>query len=221
MDAYEISNDDHIIIYGRESVFFTPRIWFMLKSFGHNPARLHLMQGSYEEWVQKGGEIETEEKRVDEPKDIFKKIEQSTSQFQYKARVNPSYIFSMNDVSNNLDSEEENKSIIVDSRGSSYVKGNIPNSIHIPYKTLVDSNNSLKLKSKDELLAIFDDAGIDPLISRTIICTCGTGVSACSVFLALVQCGRDVDNGSTFMYDGSWSEWGKESATPKERNKLK
>ena len=227
MDECRISNNDHIIIYGRESVLFTPRIWFMFKSFGHDPSKLHLMQGSLEEWIHSGGEVEYQETKICEAKDILNKVKQKsndqtkTPQFKYIAKKQPSYVFTMEDVLETVNDQGEegdigeNNYIIIDSRGSSFVNGNIPNSVHIPYNKFMSPNNSLKMLSKDELLTVFDDAGVDPCTEEKIVCSCGSGVSACTVFLALNQCGRNIDEKPTFMYDGSWSEWGKDPSTPK------
>jgi thiosulfate/3-mercaptopyruvate sulfurtransferase len=223
MDEYNISNQDHIIIYGRESVLFTPRTWFTFRSFGHDPAKIHLMQGSLEEWVRAGGEIQEQQTTVPRAKDIIEERNISTSShFNYIANNSPSFIYSMENVldtvHNGIDNTkdgEENNYIVIDSRGSSYVKGNIPNSYHIPYSKLMDPNNTLKLKSENELLKVFTEVGLDPCTDNKIICSCGSGVSACTVFLALEQCGRNINEQATFMYDGSWSEWGKESNTPK------
>ena len=227
MDECNISNDDHIIIYGRESVLFTPRIWFVFKSFGHDPSKLHLMQGSLEEWMHSSGEVEYQETKVCDAKNILSKMKQKSNeqtkvqQFKYVAKTHPSYVFTMEDVLETISDQgdggdrKENNYVIIDSRGSSYVKGNIPNSVHIPYKKFMNPDNSLKMKNKDELLAVFNDVGVDPCTEKKIVCSCGSGVSACTVFLALNQCGRNIDEKPTFMYDGSWSEWGKDPSTPK------
>ena len=69
----------------------------------------------------------------------------------------------------------------------------------------------------EELQKVFREVGIDPNSNKTIICSCGSGVSACTTFLALELCGRNVDNQPTFLYDGSWSEWGNDTLTPKEK----
>eukprot|EP00581_Thalassiosira_minuscula_P017999 CAMPEP_0183731770 /NCGR_PEP_ID=MMETSP0737-20130205/36377_1 /TAXON_ID=385413 /ORGANISM="Thalassiosira miniscula, Strain CCMP1093" /LENGTH=404 /DNA_ID=CAMNT_0025964587 /DNA_START=147 /DNA_END=1361 /DNA_ORIENTATION=- len=55
MDAYNIGNDDHVIIYARRGALFTPRVWFLFMSMGHDPKRLHLMQGSLEDYAEEGG----------------------------------------------------------------------------------------------------------------------------------------------------------------------
>ena len=58
MDAYNIDNDDHVIIYARRGSLFTPRVWFLFVSMGHDPKRVHLMQGSLEDYIEEGGLVE-------------------------------------------------------------------------------------------------------------------------------------------------------------------
>ncbi len=232
MDEYNISNNDHIIIYGRENVHFTPRIWFMFRSFGHNKSKLHLMQGSLEDWIHKGGEIDHHEVKVPKAQDILKKLNQSignqeviSSAFAYKANENPSYMYTMENVLQKINNqsyvsvkgENDIDYIIIDSRGSSFIKGSIPSSINLPYNVFTEPNYSSRFKRKEELVEIFSDAGVDPFTTKTIICSCNSGVSACTLFFALELCGRNADEDSTKtkMYDGSWSEWGKEKMTPK------
>ncbi len=211
MDECNISNDDHVIIYGRESVLFTPRIWFTFKSFGHPHSKLHIMQGSLEDWMEKGGAIESEKVYVPKAKDIIEKYK--NAEYTYDARATAKFVYSMEDLLE--ETESDRSSIIIDSRGSSYVKGNIPGSYHIPYSTF-QTEKSTVIKSPTELRKEFENVGVDPKTEKPIICSCGTGVSACTTFLALELCGRNVDVQPTYMYDGSWYEWSRDPRTPKE-----
>lgn len=65
-----------------------------------------------------------------------------------------------------------------------------------------------KLKSLDALRRTFEDAGID--LSKPVVTTCGSGVTAAIITLALQSLGH----GDNTLYDGSWSEWGGRSDTP-------
>mmetsp|Transcript_2657 Transcript_2657/g.5719 ORF Transcript_2657/g.5719 Transcript_2657/m.5719 type:complete len:432 (-) Transcript_2657:57-1352(-) len=57
MDAYNIRNEDHVVIYAKRGAVFTPRMWFLFVSMGHDENRVHLMQGSLEDYiVEVGGE---------------------------------------------------------------------------------------------------------------------------------------------------------------------
>jgi thiosulfate/3-mercaptopyruvate sulfurtransferase len=58
MDAYNIRNCDHIVIYAKRGAVFTPRMWFLFISMGHDEKRVHLMQGSLEDYMYDGGIVE-------------------------------------------------------------------------------------------------------------------------------------------------------------------
>jgi len=77
--------------------------------------------------------------------------------------------------------------------------GHIPGSINVPYTDLLDDGT---LRPVEELRAILDAAGVD--FSRPVITTCGSGITAAVLGLALHRIGHR-DWG---LYDGSWAEWG-------------
>lgn len=78
--------------------------------------------------------------------------------------------------------------------------GHIPNSKNVPFTTLLNEDKTMK--SPLELASIFEAAGVD--LDRPIITSCGSGVTAAVLSLALEIIGhRD-----HALYDGSWTEWG-------------
>ncbi len=66
MDAYNIRNEDHVVIYAKRGAVFTPRMWFLFVSMGHDENRVHLMQGSLEDYVDKMMEVAGEGHCVEE-----------------------------------------------------------------------------------------------------------------------------------------------------------
>ncbi len=77
--------------------------------------------------------------------------------------------------------------------------GRIPDSRSVPFNTLINADATMK--SPQELRAIFRDAGVD--LARPIVTSCGSGVTAGTLSLALARLGVD-----SALYDGSWAEWG-------------
>ena len=80
------------------------------------------------------------------------------------------------------------------------VSGHIPNSINIPFERLIKNG---KFIEKNEIYHIFDSLKIKK--NSKIIFTCGSGVTACILAVA----SRIIGYNNTYVYDGSWSEWGK------------
>mmetsp|Transcript_22358 Transcript_22358/g.38044 ORF Transcript_22358/g.38044 Transcript_22358/m.38044 type:complete len:348 (-) Transcript_22358:788-1831(-) len=206
MDEFNIKNDDHVIIYGKEGSIFIPRTWFLFRAMGHDQDKVHVMQGSFEEWVAVGGPTEEQPVKVAGAEEILSKNRSPS----YVAR-SPTTVVDLKEM---LKAYENPEVTIIDPRGSSFAKGHIPGSVHIPYSNLVQDDNQLKLKPKEELWSIFERAGVDPLTDKMLVTSCGSGVSVCHVLLALEECGRGPEK-PTMMYDGSWAEWGNEPETPK------
>jgi thiosulfate/3-mercaptopyruvate sulfurtransferase len=77
--------------------------------------------------------------------------------------------------------------------------GHIPGSRNLPYRELLNGNGTMK--SPEALAEAFAAAGIDP--AKPVITTCGSGVTAAVLSLALEILGR-----RHALYDGSWAEWG-------------
>jgi thiosulfate/3-mercaptopyruvate sulfurtransferase len=86
--------------------------------------------------------------------------------------------------------------------------GHIPGSLNLPYETLYRGDGTLK--PPDELRAAITAAGID--LARPVVTSCGSGVTASVLALALYVVGRQ----DVAVYDGSWSEWGARVDTPVE-----
>jgi thiosulfate/3-mercaptopyruvate sulfurtransferase len=78
--------------------------------------------------------------------------------------------------------------------------GHIPGSVNVHYRTLLNPDGTMK--RGPALSAAFTAAGID--LARPVITTCGSGITAAILNLALEMLGHRTHA----LYDGSWAEWG-------------
>jgi len=81
----------------------------------------------------------------------------------------------------------------------------MPGAINLPYSALIDGDG--RLKQGASLNDVLAHAGLDP--ARPVVTTCGSGVTAAIISLALETLGRP-----SRLYDGSWAEWGSRTDTP-------
>jgi thiosulfate/3-mercaptopyruvate sulfurtransferase len=82
--------------------------------------------------------------------------------------------------------------------------GHMPGALNVPWRTVVAADGTLKPPT--ELRAAF--AGVD--LNRPIVTTCGSGISAAILMLALHEIGKT----DVALYDGSWTEWGGRPEAP-------
>eukprot|EP00592_Proboscia_alata_P000922 CAMPEP_0194374378 /NCGR_PEP_ID=MMETSP0174-20130528/22792_1 /TAXON_ID=216777 /ORGANISM="Proboscia alata, Strain PI-D3" /LENGTH=316 /DNA_ID=CAMNT_0039153915 /DNA_START=462 /DNA_END=1412 /DNA_ORIENTATION=- len=222
MDSLDISNTDRVIIYGSKGCFATPRTWYTFKAMGHDPTKLHLMQGSFEEWEQKGGSIEDGPAKQSIRATDLDMSKISTYQTTYPSE---NQFCDMKKVSQAI-TEDSASSIVIDARSLARFKaeapeprpnlrlGHMPGAFNLPFNSLLEmdtESDPTKFKSVTEMRAIFQSAGVDVDSDKTIICSCGSGVTASTIATALEACGRDPKN--TLVYDGSWADWGSDSDT--------
>jgi thiosulfate/3-mercaptopyruvate sulfurtransferase len=84
-------------------------------------------------------------------------------------------------------------------------RGHIPGALNVPWTDLVIKG---QLKTTDELQEVFNRQGVN--LTQPIIASCGSGVTAAVVMLALATLGVE----EVKLYDGSWSEWGARNDLP-------
>lgn len=186
-----ISNDTKVIIIDRLGIYTSPRIWFLFRAMGHE--NVAVLDGGLPAWINDGYEV------IDQPKDLKEKG-------NYRAQLDFKSVKSIEDVIENIKS---GYSIIVDARSSDRFlslvpeprpeisRGNIPNSINIPFNTLLDG---YKYKGVEELQSILDKHNLG---DRSLMFSCGSGVTACIVMLA----SELVNTNKKSIYNGSWTEW--------------
>ncbi|WP_291853566.1 3-mercaptopyruvate sulfurtransferase [Bradyrhizobium sp.] len=195
-----ISNDDTVVIYDSGGWVAAPRAWWMFLSFGHRNVRI--LDGGLKKWVAEGRKVE--------------RGEVTPRPAVFKATLDPRRTRSMQQLIANLATQAEQ---VIDARANDRYQGkvaeprpglrsgHIPGSLSLPYNRLFDAATGT-MKSLNELRAAFTEAGVK--LDAPIVTSCGSGVSAAVLTLALYRLG--VENPA--LYDGSWTEWGAAGGPP-------
>ncbi|EMX9091551.1 3-mercaptopyruvate sulfurtransferase [Klebsiella oxytoca] len=193
-----VSSDKHLVVYDEGNLFSAPRAWWMLRTFGVE--KVSIVAGGLEGWRRDGLPLEQGLPELPEG--------------DFDGRVDPLAVKRLTDV---LLVSHEGSAQIVDARPAGRFNGqvaeprpglrcgHIPGALNVPWTELVING---ELKTTDELNVIFTRQGVD--FERPIIASCGSGVTAAVVVLALTTLGV---NGVS-LYDGSWSEWGARTDLP-------
>jgi thiosulfate/3-mercaptopyruvate sulfurtransferase len=190
MSALGISDSMTIVVYEQAAVFSAPRAWWMLRTFGAQ--NVYLLDGGLQAWLTAG--FATQSGNVLRPPATF------------SARLDRAAVKSFAQVQHKIAEHEQ----ILDARSAGRFSGalpeprpqipsgHMPGAINIPFTELLAANH---LKSAKELRQFFTERSIN--LDQPITTTCGSGVTAAILSLALELAGAtDVS-----LYDGSWSEY--------------
>ncbi|EIC83092.1 3-mercaptopyruvate sulfurtransferase [Serratia sp. M24T3] len=182
-----------VVVYDTAGIFSAPRAWWMLKVFGISDVRV--LDGGLPAWVATGEELEVGLQPV---------VEGDVSLISPGREVS-----GVDAILHNIKYGDRQ---IIDARGAARFTGeeadpragvspgHIPGSINLPFAKLLTQTGHLRQES--ELREAFSVVGID--LSRPLTASCGSGVTAAILILALTQLGHNDLN----LYDGSWAEWG-------------
>jgi thiosulfate/3-mercaptopyruvate sulfurtransferase len=202
MNSLGISNDHHVVVYDSVSMMTSARVWWALRAFGHD--RTSLLDGGAVKWRAEGRALSADAADAAEIEDT-----------SFKAAFNPAMVRSLDEIRANLETGTEQ---VLDARSAGRFaaaepeprpecrSGHIPGSFNLPFNTLIDSETST-IRPAAELSASLAAAGIDT--ARPVVTTCGSGITACVLALAMHLTGKD----DVAIYDGSWTEWGSRTDT--------
>lgn len=193
MRALGVGDGHRVVVYDAEGLFSAARVWWLFRHMGQMDVAV--LDGGLPKWIAEG-----------HPTDDLSPFIRDR---HMTARRNATLVRDVTQVAlaSKLDQAE-----IVDARAAERFRGeaaeprkglragHIPNSKNVPFKTLLNADQTLK--SPDALRATFEAAGVD--LKRPVITTCGSGVTAAVLSLALEIIGHRDHS----LYDGSWAEWG-------------
>ena len=189
-----IGDGHKVVIYDGLGMRSAARLWWMFKVFGYSD--VVVLDGGFPKWVKENRSTTA---------DLTEKEIRHLTIYEDK-----SIVADRDDV---LRATKLNHCSIIDARSegrfmgiapeprSGLRSGSIENSINVPYETLL--NEDFTFKSKREIIDIFSKKGV--VFNNYIITTCGSGVTAAVLYLALDEIGCS----KISLYDGSWAEWGK------------
>ena len=200
MKKMGVGDGTRIVIYDTHGLFSAARVWWTFRAMGHEDVAV--LNGGLKKWKAEARALE------DGP--AMKRPE-----CHYTPLMNASLVRDMDDIKQVI---AKNSAQVVDARPAGRFAGSepeprpglrgghLPGSRNVPSQSLINDDGTLKTPA--ELAKIFSDAGIDP--SATVITTCGSGVTASILSLALAVLGQT----NAAVYDGSWAEWGADDALP-------
>jgi thiosulfate/3-mercaptopyruvate sulfurtransferase len=191
--AMGVGDGHQVVVYDGAGLFSAARVWWLFKLMGQNDVAV--LDGGLPKWVAEGRELE----------DMPPIIRDRHMTVRRQAHL-------VKDVTQVSAASKLRDQEIIDARSPGRFRGeepeprpgmrggHIPGSKNVHYASLLNANQTMK--SPDETRAIFEAAGVD--LSKPAITTCGSGVTAAILSLAMARMGKDDHS----LYDGSWSEWG-------------
>jgi thiosulfate/3-mercaptopyruvate sulfurtransferase len=193
MRALGIGDGMTIVVYDGAGLFSAPRVWWTFKVFGARD--VSILEGGLPAWKAEGRPLEEGPQRPRAPR-------------HFSARLDHGAVADLADIRRALSTGSAQ---VVDARSAERFRGeapeprpglragHMPGALNLPFSEVVENGRP---KSPEAIRAAAARAGID--LSRPIVTTCGSGVSAAILSVAFATAGHE----PRALYDASWAEWG-------------
>src|SRR5271169_1279626 len=193
MSALGLGDGMRLAVYDALGLFAAARVWWTLRACGVEEVRI--LEGGLTQWTKEGRPVEAGEARPRPPR-------------RFTPRLDESFVASLDEVREAL---RTGSAQVVDARPADRFaghtpeprpglkSGHMPGSLNLPFVEIVEHG---RLKPPEALKAAFAEHHVD--LTKPIITTCGSGVTAAILALAVEEAGGKVEG----LYDGSWAEWG-------------
>lgn len=193
MRAMGVGDGHQVVVYDGAGLFSAARVWWLFRLMGKTD--IAVLDGGMAKWQAEG-------RAVSNSSPLIRDRHMTTTKQNQLVR----------DVTQVASASKLNDHEIIDARGPARFRGDspepreglrsghIPNSRNVHYATLLKSDGTMK--DPTAIKALFEAAGVD--LSQPVITTCGSGVTAAILSLALEVIGHR----NHALYDGSWAEWG-------------
>ena len=197
-----IGDSDFVVFYDGAGIYSAARGLWMMRAMGNGKAAV--LDGGLPKWKREGRTVESTADR-----------KPTIGRRHFTAHPNPEIVRNFESIRGNLQSRSEQ---VVDARSPSRFRGeeieprpgvrpgHVPGSINVYYADVLTPEGTMR--SPEELRKLFAEADVD--LDRPVVTSCGSGVTATLVSLALEVAGAK----HVALYDGSWAEWGARSDAP-------
>jgi thiosulfate/3-mercaptopyruvate sulfurtransferase len=194
-----IADTDRIVVYDAAGLMSAARAWWNFRVMG--AAHVFVLKGGLPQWVAEGRKLESgPSKAAPATFRVRPDLGQIVSRDEMLRLAGAPGAVQIVDVRSAARFNKE-----VDEPRPGLRRGHIPGSRNLPFGELIENGT---LKEAGELLRKLKEAGVDP--EKPVVTTCGSGVTAPILNLALAELGYD----RMQVYDGSWAEWGADPKLP-------